>query len=188
MTSPRIAPATPPYPEQIDDALKRIMPPGVPPLTLFRVLARSERVFERIFGGGFIDKGPIALAEREIVIDRTCARLNCEYEWGVHVAFFAEASGLGRKAAATRTAAADDEMWTERERLLIRLVDSLCDLADIDDGLWAELDANWSTEQILELIAMVGFYHSISFLANATRLPPEGYAARFPMAGQANRS
>lgn len=32
--------------------------------------------------------------EREIVIDRTCARCGCEYEWGVHVAAFGSAVGL----------------------------------------------------------------------------------------------
>ena len=32
----------------------------------------------------------LPLREREIAIDRTCARCGCEYEWGVHVAYFAE--------------------------------------------------------------------------------------------------
>lgn len=177
--TPRIPPASPPYPDAIAAALDRIMPKGVPPLLLFRVLAQSERVFERVFAGGLLDKGPISLAEREIVIDRTCARLGCEYEWGVHVAFFAEASGLGDKARATATAAADDGIWSDREAALIRLVDSLCDRADVDDQVWAELEIHWTNAQILELIALTGFYHLISFIANATRLPPEGYAARF---------
>ncbi len=36
----------------------------------------------------------VGLREREIVIDRTCARCGCEYEWGVHVAFFAVRAGF----------------------------------------------------------------------------------------------
>ena len=31
----------------------------------------------------------LSLREREIVIDRVCARCGCAYEWGVHVAAFA---------------------------------------------------------------------------------------------------
>lgn len=178
--TPRIPPVTPPYPEAIAAALDRIMPAGVPPLVLFRVLAQSPRVFERVFAGGLLDKGPVSLADREIVIDRTCARLGCGYEWGVHVAMFAEASGLGTKAAATATAGPNDPMWAPREALLIRLVDALCDHADIDDGLWGELEAQWTHAQLLELIALAGFYHLIAFIANAARLPPEAYAPTFP--------
>jgi alkylhydroperoxidase family enzyme len=37
----------------------------------------------------------LSMRDREIVIDRTCARCGCEYEWGVHVAFFANRVGLG---------------------------------------------------------------------------------------------
>ena len=39
---------------------------------------------------------PLSLREREIVIDRTCALTGCEYEWGVHVAIFAEAAASDR--------------------------------------------------------------------------------------------
>ena len=70
------------------------MPPGVPPLVLFRTMARSPRVFAKMFAGGLLDKGPLSLRQREIVIDRTTARLGCEYEWGVHIAFFAERVGF----------------------------------------------------------------------------------------------
>ena len=79
---------------QIAAALERIMPPGVPPLVLFRTMARSPRVFAKMFAGGLLDKGPLSLRQREIVIDRTTARLGCEYEWGVHIAFFAERAGF----------------------------------------------------------------------------------------------
>ena len=91
---PRITPAEPPYEPEIAAALERIMPPGVPPLVLFRAMARSPRVFAKMFAGGLLDKGPLSLRQREIVIDRTTARLGCEYEWGVHIAFFAERVGF----------------------------------------------------------------------------------------------
>ena len=90
MDTARVAPLEPPYPEPVQAALDRIMPAGVPPLALFRTLARNERVFLRLMAGGLLDRGSISLREREIVIDRTCARCGSEYDWGVHVAFFAE--------------------------------------------------------------------------------------------------
>ena len=40
----------------------------------------------------------------------------------------------------------------------------------------------FSVEQILELIALVGFYHSVSFFANGLKLRAEVWSAPFPSA------
>ena len=86
---PRIDPATSPYSSVIQAALDKVMPKGVPPLTLFTTMARDERLFTRFFSGGLIDKGHLPLRERELVIHRVTALCGSEYEWGVHAAFFA---------------------------------------------------------------------------------------------------
>ena len=178
---PRIAPAEPPYEPQIAAELDRIMPPGVPPLVLFRTLARSPRVFAKLFAGGLLDKGPLSLRQREIVIDRTTARLGCEYELGVHIAFFAERAGFTPEhVAANVEDAGDATCWTPEEQSLISVVDDLVDRRTIDDKTWAALAAHFDEAQILEVIALVGYYHTISFLCVGLKLPPESYAARFP--------
>jgi alkylhydroperoxidase family enzyme len=181
MTTARIAPLVPPYSEAVTAALDRIMPAGVPPLVLFRALAVNERVFMRIMAGGLLDRGSLTLREREIVIDRTCHRCGAEYEWGVHVAFFADKAKLTPDEIAG-TCAPDPAAtpFSPRERLLLHLVDELHDTAHVSDGLWNELVAAWSPEQLVELIALAGFYHTISFLANGLRIPREPFAARFP--------
>jgi len=75
---------------------------------------------------------------------------------------------------------ATDTCWTdERERLLIRAVDALHVRNDIDDALWTELKQHFDDAELLDLIAMCGWYHAISFLARATRLPNERGAPRF---------
>ena len=178
---PRIAPAEPPYEPPIAAQLERIMPPGVPPLVLFRTMAKSPRVFARMFAGSLLDKGPLSLRQREIVIDRTTARLGCEYEWGVHIAFFAERAGLTpEQVAATVTGPGDAGCWTADERALIALVDDLVDKRTIEEESWAALAAHFDETQILEAIALVGYYHTISFLCRGLDLPLESYAARFP--------
>src|SRR3954462_12366115 len=91
--APRIAPLEPPYAPDIAEQFNRIMR-GAPPLVLFRVMAGHARAWEKFRGGGLLDRGPLSLRQREIVIDRTCARTGCEYEWGVHVATFAGAAHL----------------------------------------------------------------------------------------------
>ena len=60
------------------------------------------------------------------------------------------------------------------------MVDDLVDRRTIDDKTWAALAAHFDEAQILEVIALVGYYHTISFLCVGLKLPPESYAARFP--------
>jgi alkylhydroperoxidase family enzyme len=179
--APRVEPVPAPYSPDLQAVFDRIMPPGVPPLALFTTLARVPRTYERFRAGGLLDRGPVSLRHREIVIDRTCARCGCAYEWGVHVAFFGERVALTpEQVRATVHGDANDDVWSDEETLLIRLVDELHDSAHISDELWSTLVARFTTEQLFELIALVGFYHTVSFFANGLRLAPEPYAAPFP--------
>ncbi|MBI1210653.1 MAG: carboxymuconolactone decarboxylase family protein [Alphaproteobacteria bacterium] len=178
----RISPAQQPYAPEIKAALERVMPPGVPPLVLFTTLARNPRVFARFMAGGLLDKGSITLREREIMIDRTTARCGSEYEWGVHAAFFAEKAALtADQIAATVVGDSNDRAWGERDRLIVRLADELHETSGVGDALWSALAAEFSDEQMLELIALAGFYHTVSYLTNALRLPLEDYGVRFPV-------
>jgi alkylhydroperoxidase family enzyme len=74
-----------------------MMPPGMAPLRLFRTIAHNPRVLEKIRASNLLDRGSLDRRDREIVILRTTARCGCEYEWGVHVAFFSAKVGLGRR-------------------------------------------------------------------------------------------
>src|SRR5437016_3578639 len=133
----RIAPAAPPYEPAIAAELQRIMPPGLEPLLLFRTLARSPRVFAKIFAGGYLDKSPFSLRQREILIDRTTARLGCEYEWGVHVALFGKRVGFGKTEIADLAhGSADAACWAPDEQALIALVDDLVDHHMIRRDTW----------------------------------------------------
>ena len=177
----RVDPVSPPYSPELQAVFDRIMPSGVPPLTLFTTLARVPRVYDRFRAASLLDRGPVSMRHREIVIDRTCARCSCAYEWGVHIAFFSRRVELTpEQVRATVLGNADDPAWAGEERLLIQLVDELHDSAGISDELWTALLAAFSIDQILELIALVGFYHTVSFFANGLRLPPESYGAPFP--------
>jgi alkylhydroperoxidase family enzyme len=181
MTEPRIAPAQAPFSHAVQATFDRLMPPGVPPLVLFTTLARSERAFSRFMAAGLLDKGPISLREREIMIDRTCARAGSEYEWGVHIALFAEKAELSKaQVAATTHHKIDPSLWTAREQLILRLADELFDAVAINGELWGRLKAEFSEEQILEFILLAGFYRTVAYLTNGLRLPLEAYGARFP--------
>ena len=178
----RIAPLQPPYAAEIQGQFDRIMR-GAPPLTLFRVVAGNARAWEKFRAGSLLDRGPLSLREREIVIDRTCALTGCEYEWGVHVAAFADAAGLtGEQFRATVLGGADAPCWSESEQALIPAVDALHHRATLSDAEFNALSAHYDDARIFEIILLCGFYRTVSYLANGLALPLEVNAARFPRA------
>ena len=172
--------AQPPYPPEIQEQFDRIMR-GAPPLMLFRVMAGHARAWEKFRAGGLLDRGPLSLREREIVIDRTCALNGCEYEWGVHVAAFAAAAQLTEEQVrATVLGEADAPCWSAAEQALIAAVDALHHRATLSDAEFAALSAHYDEAKILEIILLCGFYRTVSYLANGLALPLEEKAARFP--------
>lgn len=177
----RIAPAAPPWSDAVARSLAPLTPKGAEPLALFRTLARDERLFSRFMGGGLLDKGHLALAERELVIHRVCALNRAEYEWGIHAALFGPRAGLsGERLMATVHGDTASPCWTPKEALLVRFCDAVNARADIDDALWAELGEYFSEMARLELMLLAGFYRTVSLLVNGLRLPMEPGAVPFP--------
>jgi alkylhydroperoxidase family enzyme len=180
--SARIAPATPPLPTEIQQAIDTIMR-GNPPLVLFTTLARDQRLFFKFFNSGLLDRGHLTIRQREIVIDRVTAACGAEYEWGVHVSTFAAKARLSEEQIASLTTGGpEDSCWDDADRVLIRLCDSLQSSCTVDDDLWAQLSTYHSDEAILELLMLAGTYRTVSYLVNALRLPLEQGARTFPTA------
>lgn len=178
--SPRIEPAQAPYPPAVARTLDQLKTPGEQPLSLFRTLARDERLFSRFTGGGLLDPGHLTLREREIVIHRVCALNGAAYEWGVHAAIFSGPAGLDAEQLTATTAPGVATCWGPREALLIGFCDAVNATANIDDALWARLSEAFSDSARLELMMLAGFYRTVSLLVNGLRLEPEPFAAPFP--------
>ena len=175
----RIGPAAPPLEPGVQEAIDAVMR-GNPPLLLFTTMARDPRLFHKFFAGGLLDRGNLTIRQREIVIDRVTATCGAEYEWGVHVSVYGETAGLDREQVASLVAGgADDSCWSDEDRVLIRLCDSLSADCTVGDELWDELAALHTEEAIIELLMLAGFYRTVSYLVNGLRLPLEPGAARF---------
>jgi len=172
---PRLAPLQPPYAPDAAAELAQ-MPADI---ALFRTVAHNPRVLSRWRGGGLLDRGSISLRQRELIILRTTARLEAEYEWGVHVAFFASKAGFTDVQIAA-TVHGDASGWAADEALLVALTDALVDTATVDDALWAQAAAVFTPAQLVEIIALVGFYHLVSFTVNATGVEREPGTPGFP--------
>ena len=182
---PRIVPLEPPFVPEVADELSRWQPGDKAPLALFRTLVHHLPLAHAMYplGHYFLSRSSsLELRDREIVIDRVCARCDCEYEWGVHARIFADSAGLdGAQLTASVAEGSDASCWTETDRLLIRMVDELHDSARLSDHLWASMAARWSSVQLLELLVLSGWYHAISYVANGIRVPLEQWGLRFPV-------
>jgi alkylhydroperoxidase family enzyme len=185
----RIPPLEPPFAPEVAEQLGRMMPPGAEPIALFRTFARNLELARAMHGWGSYEiskRLSLSLRAREIAILRSCARCGCEYEWGVHVAFFAPRAELTDAQLRSITAGTPrDACWADAEQALIAACDALHESADIDDALWSRLARHWSEAQLLDLLLLCGWYHAISFAARAARVPLEPFAPRFADYGRA---
>jgi alkylhydroperoxidase family enzyme len=156
---------------------------GKPPINLFRLFARNPTMSAAMTPWGEYTLGKslsVSMRVRELVIDRTCARCGAEYEWGVHVDFFAERVGLDAAQIASITyGEPDDACWTDAERAVLHAVDELHDTDDLGDATWAELSSHYTDDQIVDVVLLAGWYHAISYVARAARVPLEDGAPRF---------
>lgn len=176
-----LQPVEAPYSPEVAKSLERYPRQGDYLLALFRTFANSKRFLEKGVANLLDRDSPLPLRQREIVILRVTSNLNCEYEWGVHVAVFAAAARLtDQQVAATRLEAPGEADWSETEVLLLRVVDEICRQGRVSDATLPRFESAWSLEQQLEILALCGNYHTVAFVANTARLSPEAFAARFP--------
>src|ERR1700727_2711934 len=156
MNDPAIAPCQPPYSTGVSDDLAALMPPGAPPIALFRVLAHNPRILSRFRAGRLLDAGALSMRERELLILRVSHRCDCDYEWSIHIAGFAGAAGLAqayRHATLQPTAEAPP---SSRERLMLAAADELVDARKLTPATSTALRHSLVPAEIVELIALVG--------------------------------
>lgn len=179
----RLAPLIAPFPTEAGAVLEKMAFGMKTPLALFRTIAHNPRVLDRIRLGGLLDKGSLSLRQRELMILRTCALCGAEYEWGVHVKIFQPHTGMSdAQIAATVHGRADDPLWQEDENAILALAEALHARSRIDDALYARLEGSFRPKQIVELVVLAGFYHTISFAIGAFAIENEPDAPRFPIA------
>jgi hypothetical protein len=178
----QLTPAQEPFVPEVAEILSHYPQRDGYILQLFRVFARSLRFLKKGTVNLLDRDSPLVMRQREIVILRVCANTHCEYEWGVHVvAFGAHVELTELQIEATWLSDPDALCWPAEEQLLIRVVDELCDAGRIEDETLGRFQGTWTVEQQLEILALAGSYHTISFVANTARLANESFAVPAPV-------
>jgi len=178
---PDLKPVEPPFSPEVEKVLKRYPQRGGHLLSIFRVFANSLRFLVKGVPNFLDEDSPLPLRQREIVILRVTANNRCSYEWGVHVAAFARAASFtDEQIYSTWHGTTGLPCWTPSERILISVVDQLCRTGSLDEETKTRFSNEWSAEEQLEIFALCGAYHTVSFVANVAGLEPEPFGARPP--------
>lgn len=171
---PRITPLTAPYPESMVATLDRLTPEGGEAPMIFRIVGTSERALKKFFDGALLDKGPLPMRERELVIFRTAAQIGADYEWGMHAALYAERCDIGEdelNALAKRSP--DEGGWSEANAAMLAAVDELVETRHLTDESFARLSDYFTSDQIMEIVQLVGFYNAVAIIVGAFDISPE---------------
>lgn len=178
---PRIAPLTSPYPETLAASLNALTPEHGEAPMIFRIVGTSERALDKFLKGALLDKGPLPMRERELVIFRTAAQIGADYEWGMHAAIFAERCDIDEgQLHALACEHADGSGWSEHETALIASVDALIANRKLSNAEYDRLAAHFDSDQILEIVMLVGFYQSVALIIGAFDIAPEPGTPHIP--------
>ena len=189
--STRLPLRPPPYEPEVAAAVQSTAFKGLSPLNLRLALANHPKLGPAFQAMAHVVLFQCALPERdrEIAIIRTGALTRSEYEWGMHVSIYAGKCGLtaeqvGELTHSTGWNGLTPSLWSESDRLIVRMVDELHHHSTVSDATWQALSAAWPQDQVIELIFASSFYHMAAFFLNAAAVPLEQGAERFaaPMA------
>jgi 4-carboxymuconolactone decarboxylase len=118
--------------------------------------------------------GRLAPRDRELVILRVALRTDSAYEWA-HASL---ALGVGVTEAEIQALSNPSAPWSNADAALLRAVDELCSDDCVSDETWAALAATRDDVQLIELVALIGFYRMNAGLLNSLGVQPEPWSPR----------
>lgn len=109
---------------------------------------------------------------------------NCRsvYEFGQHTLMGRQTGLTDTDIAALATTRAGGE-WSADDEALIALADEICADDCASDATFAALRQRWNDAEIVELVALVGFYRMVSGILNTLGVQPEDGPPGWPSSG-----
>jgi alkylhydroperoxidase family enzyme len=171
--SPRVKPLEPAdWDPETFKALERWQPP----MNFHKTMAHNPRTLSGWidFGNHILFDNLMQVREREIVILRVAANLDCAYEWGAHRKFAIAQDALTAEAADRLAYPLDEADWTRREAALITAVDDIRRDGGIGDTAWSVLaDEGFTPAWFIDLIYLVGEFVMVGTFMKSFRIALE---------------
>ncbi len=173
---PRIPPLEPAqWNEEAHKALARWQPP----MNFHKTMAHNPRTLSRWieFGNHILFDNLLSVREREIVILRVAANLDCAYEWGAHRRYSLAEACLSAGEVDRLAFPLERSQWSVREAALIEATDDLQKVGAIGDGAWNALSRDFTPAHFIDLIYLVGEFMMVGMFMKSVRMEvEEGFA------------
>jgi 4-carboxymuconolactone decarboxylase len=109
---------------------------------------------------------------RELVIMRVAQLTNASYEWVSHWPMAIQ-FGLTRDHLSELKDWRLSALFTDSQRLILKLTDELTQDVEVTDETWERLTAEYDSGEIIELVLTAAFYSCVSRVLSAIQLKPE---------------
>ncbi|MBN9408711.1 MAG: carboxymuconolactone decarboxylase family protein [Burkholderiales bacterium] len=170
---PRIPPVTPGTRPALAEQEQRILAARGRVSLLYQVLLNSPPIahgWEQMLSA-VRNHSSLPAPVRELVILRVAVLNRAPYEFDAHVPH-AQAAGVGPAAIeATRAQPLPaDAPWSAAERVALELADAMTRDVEVPDALFARVEAHYTGQALLDLVATVAAYNMVSRLLVALRV------------------
>ncbi len=118
------------------------------------------------YTGYFVRNATIPTRDRELLILRTAWLSRGDYIWGRHDVIGQEA-GLTPEEIRRVTAGPDAPGWSDFDRAVLRAADELHASRFVSHPTWATLAEQYSEEQLVEVVLIVGNYTQLAMFQNS---------------------
>ncbi|MDT4999282.1 MAG: hypothetical protein QOK12_1387 [Mycobacterium sp.] len=139
---------------------------GSGPPNLFSTMARNRSLFRAwlLFASNLMPFGGLPRRETELVILRTAALNNCEYE-KIHHRRLAQRAGISAEET-QRVIDLDLDGWSPRERAQLAATDQLHRDRNLDERTWHELRQHLDEPAAIEFLLLAGHYTMLATFIN----------------------
>lgn len=177
---PRVAPLAPDaITEEMRDAVAQLTGrvtdaasserPEVPDMLATMVRHPTLLAPHLTLAGLLLTRGELAPRDRELTVLRVAWLCLAPYEWGEHVEI-GKRVGLRADEIERIIEGSTAPGWNGHDRAILAAVEELHADAMISDETWAELERDLDDRQLIELLILVGQYHTVAYYQNALRL------------------
>jgi len=133
-----------------------VLPQGLPPLNLFRMLAHSPSTLPHVISLGtavFRDTS-ISPHLRELLCLQNAQRLSCQYQWKQHISIARQNGVSEEQIAALLSVNISCDVFSEKEKALLGFVDQVIKSPEVDEETFTIARKHFSDQELVEIVTM----------------------------------
>ena len=174
MIAPRVAPLkSAELTEQQRGYVRPFMSPKGNVPNIFGILLRNMELFAAWAGFGTYTMSGSRIDKklREVLVLRTAANVDCEYEWHHHQRI---AAAVGLSAEVVERIRARQPLDSDEHTLMVRCADELAQNAMLSDALWQQMNQRYGLEYTMDVVFTVGAYTALAMGLKSCGVQLEG--------------